>query len=434
MNDDLGDDNLDLGESNFDEFDKKPKTLADLWRDNPLVKVGIVGGAAVVIFGTIMLLGGEEEVVNPSYVPAGSEITAPPGTEQATPAYVAAVEEENEARVETAVQEGGSALPTPIEPPVGRLSIPEQEEADDDPLKRWRQLQEERLQREMEQASATPTGPLVSDPGQTEAQQALADAMSQQMQSILESQSTFGGVQNLNVTSPEFLEKLSEQKQQESMESGAFFEDQDLEDIGEVLVPAGEIAYAQLLTEANSDSPGPILAQIVSGPLAGSRVLGSFQVQKELLTLNFDTVIVDGVSIPIQGVALDPNTTLPAMATDVDHRYLQRVALPMAAAFVEGLANAVSESGLTTVSIEGEVVAEETEDASNEQEVASGIEEAGQELRDILDDMADDIEVLVRVEAGTPMGILFLQPVVENTEISPAAGAGALGPAATTAN
>ena len=171
------------------------------------------------------------------------------------------------------------------------------------------------------------------------------------------------------------------------------------------------------MTEANSDVPGPVLAQIASGPLSGSRVLGSFSKQKELLTIKFQTVIVDGVSIDIDAVAVDPKTTLPALATDVDHHYLMRVALPMAAAFVEGLASAISESGLTTVTVEGDVVAEESEDTSTEQDVASGIEEAGQKLREILDETADEIEVTVRVEAGTPVGILFLEPVIKPAEI-----------------
>ena len=130
MSDDL-DEGLDLEGSNFDEFEKKDKTLGDLWRDNPLIKVAIIGGAALAIFGTIMLFGGDEKAPETSIVPAGSDITAPPGTEEATPAYVSAVEEQNEQRIEEAMAQGGSALPTPIDPPQGRLSVPEQQEEAD---------------------------------------------------------------------------------------------------------------------------------------------------------------------------------------------------------------------------------------------------------------------------------------------------------------
>lgn len=100
----------------------------------------------------------------------------------------------------------------------------------------------------------------------------------------------------------------------------------------------------------------------------------------------------------------------------------------MAAAFVEGAAQAIAESGLTTITISGDTVASETEESSQDQEVASGVEEAGQELREILEETADDTEVLVRIEAGTPMGILFIQPVLKpvpgqpfQTPVSPTA-------------
>ncbi len=45
-----------------------------------------------------------------------AEITAPPGTEEAAPAYVTAVKEQNEARTEEAERAGSSSLPTPMEP------------------------------------------------------------------------------------------------------------------------------------------------------------------------------------------------------------------------------------------------------------------------------------------------------------------------------
>ena len=416
MADDVNDDGLELDEASFDDFEKKKGTLGELWRENALVKVGVVVAAAVAIFATIILFGGKDMPIDPSYVSGGSDISAPPGTEETSPSYVAAIEEENEARTEQAIKESGSVLPTPIDPPVGRLTVTENEAPEEDPLQRWRKLQEERLQREMLR-SQTVAPDADADAARGEAIQALAEAMATQMQSILEKRATVRPLQYRGMTSDDWLNELNAEREEEAKQAGGGDNDEVEENIEIVLYPAGRIAYAQILTEANSDVPGPVLAQIASGPLSGSRVLGSFSKQKELLTIKFQTVIVDGVSIDIDAVAVDPKTTLPALATDVDHHYLMRVALPMAAAFVEGLASAISESGLTTVTVEGDVVAEESEDTSTEQDVASGIEEAGQKLREILDETADEIEVTVRVEAGTPVGILFLEPVIKPAEI-----------------
>lgn len=415
-NDGIEEEGLDMDEASFDEFEEKKGTLGSFLRDNPLAKVGVIAGVVVIIFGAIILLGGENAPLDPSFVGAGSDVSAPPGTEAASQDYIDAIQEVNERDVEIAQQTGGSALPTPIEPPVGTLTVPDQAEAEEDPLQRWRRLQEERVQRELQQSQTIDPAPIVEDTGRAESIQALADLMSQQMQAVLDSRENTISHRTVISTSDFFRQREEEQlRRQEARAAAGVDVDSDAQDeeiVETVLLNAGEIVYAQLLNEANSDVPGPVLAQIMSGPLKGTRVLGSFERQDDYLTLSFNSAVIDGTTVSINAVAMDPDTTLPGLATDVDHRYLQRILLPAAAAFVEGAASAIADSGLTTVTIQGETVAEETEETDSDQEIASGIEEAGQELREIFDDELDDIEVLVRVEAGTPMGLLFTEPVV----------------------
>src|SRR5262249_53482367 len=148
-------------------------------------------------------------------------------------------------------------------------------------------------------------------------------------------------------------------------------------------------------------------------PLNGSRILGSFEDKNDYLVLNFDTIVIKGISYSINAVALDPATTRKGMRTDIDHHYLERAFLPMAAKFVEGLSQAVSDSGLTSVTVEGGAAVSSEGEKSDKQQVASGIEEAGKKLGEILDDQADDVEVTVKIASGTPIGILFLDPVTK---------------------
>ena len=421
MSDDL-DDDLSIDDS-FDDFEKKESggTLGDLWRDNALFKIGVIAGGGILFFVLISFLGGSEEQTGSSVVGAGSEIKATPG-EASSDTYRTALTEKNEEMIEDAITNQGSVIPVPIDPTEAIISVPEEEEQEEDPLQRWRRLQEERLERELQQRETAVPVDTGADQQRSEAIQALAEAMSQQMQSILATQNEITVAQR-PMTDPDFLEKLRE----DQFENGEFVDgefedgdDLDLESEPEVLFPAGEIAYAQLLTEANTDAPGPVLAEVMSGPLKGNRVLGSFEAHDEYLTLNFDTIVIDGQSLTIDAVALDPATTLPGMATEVDHRYFKRIVLPAAAAFIEGVSEAVAESGLTTITIQGETVAEETEDADTEQEIASGLEEVGEELSEILDEMADDTEVLIRIETGTPFGLLFLEPVLSDPEVETA--------------
>ena len=88
MSDDL-DDDISLDES-FDDFEKKDRTLGDLWRDNPLFKIGSIAVAAVVIFLLVSTFGGDSQPVEESYIGSTSDIKATPGTEEASPAYVQA--------------------------------------------------------------------------------------------------------------------------------------------------------------------------------------------------------------------------------------------------------------------------------------------------------------------------------------------------------
>ena len=54
----------------------------------------------------------------------------------------------------------------------------------------------------------------------------------------------------------------------------------------------GNILYAQLISRANSDSPGPIVAEIVQGELAGAKVLGSFTQANDSLIIEFNSISI----------------------------------------------------------------------------------------------------------------------------------------------
>lgn len=77
-------------------------------------------------------------------LPPPSEVSAPPGTAEASPAYVQAVEEQNEADMEMAMRSSDSAIPVPVETPSDRLQLPEGESSVD----RWHRLSEARVLRE----------------------------------------------------------------------------------------------------------------------------------------------------------------------------------------------------------------------------------------------------------------------------------------------
>lgn len=384
--------------------------------DNPMVKVGIVVAAIATIIGGIVLFGGKEEPRTISNVRGGENVTSTPGMEEVSPQMRDALEQTNEEAAIKAQRTGGSAIPVPINAPQETLEVPDLgAAADEDPLERWRKIQEERQRREAMQQR--PTAPQV-DPN-AQVIDGLAKAMSQQMQTILDAQVALGPESEI-ITPDDWLEKKAEereeklkQKQMDAAAAAGVVNDPLLLDI---LQPAGTIEYAQLITEANSDVPGPVLAEVMSGPLRGARILGTFETKERYLVLKFKTIVVDGVSYTADAIALDPSSANPGLVTEIDNRYFERVILPAAAAFIEGMGSAIADSGSnTSIAVEGDTVASTEEPLDTRQEIFKGVEEASGKVSDILDDEAGDIKRLIKVHAGTAVGILFLQPVTKDS-------------------
>ena len=117
-------------------------------------------------------------------------------------------------------------------------------------------------------------------------------------------------------------------------------------------------------------------------------------------------------------MAIDPKTTLPGVVTDINRRYFTRVVLPVAAEFIAGFADALGNSGVTTVTISGDTVTETTSnDFDDDQQVALGVSRAGEELSGILNEIQDNNPQQLRVRAGTPIGILFVDSVTDGVSV-----------------
>ncbi|MGH1456384.1 MAG: DotG/IcmE/VirB10 family protein [Alphaproteobacteria bacterium] len=420
MNDDLDEEIMD-SEDGFDEFASKSGGMSDTLRKSPVAKIGVVVAVVAVLAGVMMYFGQDAVKEQPSMIPSGSEVTSVPGTDdKVAPAYIEAVEQQNEADLERALSSGDSAIPVPIETPDTRLEVPERQEEEEDPLHKWRMLQAEQAVREMKTRDTEVEPVTVLDnEQQNEAIKALSESMLQQMESVL-SKTT----EEKTFTTRTLIDYKSASNQNASGNvngggnggaddnSKSGFDESAEETI---VVPAGKIVYGQMLLEANSDVPSVVLAEMVSGPLKGWKLLGSFKVHEpiEMLSVEFDTAVnKDGDQYEIEAVMLDPDNTLAAMSTDVDHRYLRRVVLPAAAAFVEGFASAIADSGNTTVTVSGETVVQEDEEPSNDQEVATGVQEAGDKISEFLDD-AGDVPIRIIIGAGTPIGIFFTENVID---------------------
>ncbi len=442
----------------------KKVNIKEIFAQNPKLKViGIVGGVIFLLLA-YMVFGGDnsgkpdmsEEVSNVRSTP---ELSEAPGTAELPPAYEEAVIESNKQAVADAETTGGSVIPTPIARPSERIEAPVQVE-ENDPLSEWRREAEtrriERQQQEetakiTEQATLSPPPlPVGNDPNLVAQQQpqnpplptapapeqvqAIAQQLQQQMQIAIDAQVPTDPVMfSMNIAPGYDMKKYFPDNGATTAGTttgGGSANANNAASVTNVSLPgtppkplidAGTIAYAQTITEANSDVPGPVLAEVASGPLLGGRALGTFQVAQRNLVLQFNRIVKDGVEYQVQAFALDPGTTLPGVVSKIDNHYFSRVFLPAAAAFIQGFAEAATQQNNDVVVTNGTVVTSNQNDLDTREELLNGAQEAGNQISQVLQQNANRPRTVI-VRAGTRIGLLFVNSVVDPTKQQPGTG------------
>ncbi len=405
------------------EFKETP-SFKEVWKNSPMLKLLTVGAALILVIGFFMMSGDEEEIA-PSNVRRAADVKEVVGA-AVDEQYEKAIKEADRQRFEEAQQNQSSFIPTPRGALKSRLLDEVEEEVEEeDPLLQWRRRAEKREQERQKRAEAKKKESLTQQVLVQNKQEAeindkkveqMTEIMAEQMQSILQSRAIMPS-QRLVVSVPVDVsaEGFADSGPLSVSDDGvsAGFED-EVQEAQTIIIPAGEVFYGQLITTANSDVEGPILANIYSGPLRGARLIGTFtRSNTDLLVLSFNKIVIDGLDFSIDAVAVDPATTSPGMATEVNHHWLTRVILPGAAAFIEGLAEAYAEQENTLV-VTGETVTQETKPLNTKGKLATGIKESTSIIGEILEDEADKVEeATVIVASGTPIGILFLEPLTD---------------------
>jgi intracellular multiplication protein IcmE len=413
----------------FDEFgaggEGSGAKFRDLIDNNPMIKFGLIGAVLLTIIGGMMLFGGKKQVKNPSVVSGtNSEVKEAPGESQNVSAeYIERIKEKNREMVLNAEKTGKSAITEPIGNTQGKLPVTDAGQSTEDPLERWRRIQDERTRREQEQKTGLPQ----QDPN-AQAIKDMAQAMSAQMQSILGS-IKIDAMQTKMITDDGFIDGKLKKAAEDAAAAIGGGTGQGAGGAGqgqgaggaapqpvEILVPAGTITYGQLITQANSDFKQPVLGVIVGGPLAGDRIIGEFDhdTDKDYMVLTFKTVIIDGIGHSINALAIDPNTDTSGLATDVSHHYFQRIIIPGAVAFIQGLATSfASVSSTTSQSSSSTVVT--TPKLTPEQNLWAGVGKSMTSVGDEVDKENKNTDTTVVVAAGTPFGLLFVDPVTDDT-------------------
>ncbi len=368
-------------------------------------------GVAVAAFVGYSYMSTPELPVTPSVVgeSAMNEVTIHGGTTPITDDYKKQLSTDDNRRAEEALEKGGSSLPTVI----GNTIENEQPLLIIDDNKPKTPEIEEPVAEIMQQpialnAPITETVPLVTAPPAAvavpqEQVNNMLNAMTRRFPPVAEVVA-FGAVMPPAPTAEQSAPSVSAATAEDAA--------------SKVKLPlAGTILYAQMVGRANSDHPGPVLAKILQGEYTGATLIGTFQVAQNALVINFDRMTVattrDGEEInetvPIQATAVDTTYIGTGLATKVDRHMFQKLAIAFTAGFAQGFGDAISDTGETTIDTGNGTITTGGKDLNTREELLAAGGQAVSQAGSILQQEFGNRPTTVIVEAGTPIGVLFLQ-------------------------
>jgi intracellular multiplication protein IcmE len=178
----------------------------------------------------------------------------------------------------------------------------------------------------------------------------------------------------------------------------------------QVLIPAGRGIFAHPVLALSSDQTSPVVLQADSGPIAGDRMIGNFARENDRLVIDISQIIHNGQAIGCSGVVIAPDTMQAAVASGVDQHYISRFLLPAAAAFVEGLGNAIATTSNTTSVLSPLGGATTSTNLNFHQQLGVAAGAAAQQIGSTLQEDAPKGPT-INLDANVAVGVMFLTDV-----------------------
>lgn len=369
----------------------------------------LFAGVAVAAVAGIMFFSGSGEQAATSQIGALPTMRSIQGGNPVSQAYATELNTANDQRIQRAREEGTSAQPTLIARPMesGPPIIPVQHipNAPSDPMPPVDPLL---VSRPPVVNTNPPRAPIQQG---IQERNPLVEAMAQQMRGIADEKPGNATVTYLY----EHKDVVGESDRDRQLQTVAGGLGSGQAALDPSLPLPGTILYAETIGEANSDAPGPVLVQILQGPLAGARLIGTFRVAQEALVLEFERMTVPedrqarkpARVVTLKAVAVDSEKLGTALATDVDRRLFEKVAFGFSSAFLQGLGQAIAQSG-TTVTRDLYGTTYSTPRLSTRQQLLVAGGAASGQVGTTLNQVFGNRPTTVKVRAGTPVGILFL--------------------------
>lgn len=184
---------------------------------------------------------------------------------------------------------------------------------------------------------------------------------------------------------------------------------------GRVLMPALRWSMAETVVATDTDgNGGDVIVEMKSGPLNHARLSGKAQRRGELMAVSLTHLEWQGKPLAVDAVLVSPETRETAVASSVEHHYGARLLYPSLAAVASGAGQAIALSG-SSQATSAFGTAGTYKSLNTGEIIGVGVGAAGNNLQQVLNEMAPKGPT-VKLDAGVPVGVMFLKDVVDKGE------------------
>lgn len=174
-------------------------------------------------------------------------------------------------------------------------------------------------------------------------------------------------------------------------------------------VKIGDVFYAINQMAINSDAASPVVATIVMGPLKGAKVFGAFERNDTTLVVAFNRLVLPdgGSTVNMTGFAVDPQTSSADVSSDVDTHFWSRWGSLLAASFLQGFGEAMTDKNESATVDTGNTVVTSRDGKSYKDVTLEAFGKVGENAATILMQNFNRPPT-VYLNAGQPLGVLIL--------------------------
>lgn len=175
------------------------------------------------------------------------------------------------------------------------------------------------------------------------------------------------------------------------------------------IIRAGHQYVARSTMAVNSDVGGPVILELVNGPLRKNRLIGKFERKDEWMRMEFNSLAGIKDPVKINAIGLDMTTVLNAVGGDVDYHTFYRYGWWGVGTLLGAIGKAAENNTDTkTIFVGDNVVQNAQSDTSREIKMALG--DLGQNLGDVMKDRINR-PLTVTVKVNDLVGVVFMDDV-----------------------